>query len=115
MEDPMQLSLQTNTLGRWTVVSVVGELDLHSSPALREHVLELLASGVTHVALDLSGVDFMDSSTLGVLVTCLKRVREDDGRLVLVGVASTPMKVLTLTGLDRIFEMTDSVTELPEA
>jgi anti-anti-sigma factor len=55
----------------------------------------------------------MDSSSLGSLVTCLKRVRERDGRLVLVGVGGTPMKVLTLTGLDRVFDIVGSTAELP--
>ena len=55
----------------------------------------------------------MDSSSLGSLVTCLKRVRERDGKLVLVGVGGTPMKVLTLTGLDRVFDLVGSTTELP--
>jgi anti-anti-sigma factor len=55
----------------------------------------------------------MDSSSLGSLVTCLKRIRERDGRLVLVGVGGTPMKVLTLTGLDRVFDIVGSTAELP--
>lgn len=46
-------------------------------------------------------------------MTCLKRVRERDGKLVLVGVGGTPMKVLTLTGLDRVFDIVGSITELP--
>ena len=97
----------------WTVVEVAGELDLHTSPPLREHLLELIQDGADHLALDLTRVDFMDSSSLGSLVTCLKRVRERDGKLVLVGVGGTPMKVLTLTGLDRVFDIVGSTTELP--
>jgi anti-anti-sigma regulatory factor len=46
-------------------------------------------------------------------VTCLKRIRERDGKLVLVGVGGTPMKVLTLTGLDRVFDIVGSTSELP--
>ena len=74
---------------------------------------ELIQGGVDHLALDLSKVDFMDSSSLGSLVTCLKRIRERDGKLVLVGVGGTPMKVLTLTGLDRVFDIVGSTSELP--
>lgn len=104
---------QTRTEGPWTVVEVAGELDLHTSPPLRDHLLELIRGGVDHLALDLTQVDFMDSSSLGSLVTCLKRIRERDGRLVMVGVGGTPMKVLTLTGLDRVFEIVDSTGDLP--
>jgi anti-sigma B factor antagonist len=109
----MDVILDTRTEGPWTVVEVAGELDLHTSPPLRDHLLELIQGSVDHLALDLTTVDFMDSSSLGSLVTCLKRVRERDGRLVLVGVGGTPMKILTLTGLDRVFDIVGSTAELP--
>jgi anti-sigma B factor antagonist len=109
----MDVIVGTRTEETWTVVEVAGELDLHTSPPLREHLLTLIQGGTDHLALDLTKVDFMDSSSLGSLVTCLKRVRERDGKFVLVGVGGTPMKVLTLTGLDRVFEIVGSTTELP--
>lgn len=109
----MELSLESRTQGSWTIVQIAGELDLHTSPRVRERVLEIVEGGASDVALDLGGVGFMDSSSLGVLVTCLKRIREQDGRLVLVGVQGSPMKVLTLTGLDRVFQVVGSLDELP--
>ena len=108
----MDVIVQTRTQGRWTVVEVQGELDLHTSPPLREHVLQLIDGGTDRIALDMTKVEFMDSSSLGALVMCLKRMRERDGRLVLAGVTGTPMKVLNLTGLDRVFELAPSVAEL---
>jgi anti-sigma B factor antagonist len=95
------------------VVEVAGELDLHTSPSLRDRVLTLIEDGTGFLALDLTNVDFMDSSSLGSLVACLKRVRERDGRLVLVGVNGSPRKVLGLTGLDRVFEQVERSDELP--
>jgi anti-anti-sigma factor len=109
----MDLVLENVASGPWIVVRVEGELDLHTSPQLRDHVLGLIGGSSTRVALDLSEVAFMDSSSLGMLVTCLKRVRERDGRLMLVGLSGSPMKVLSLTGLDRVFEMVSSADELP--
>lgn len=109
----MELALENATSGTWTVVRVEGELDLHTSPQLRDHVLALIGDSPPRVALDLSAVDFMDSSSLGMLVTCLKRVRERDGRFVLVGVSGSPLKVLSLTGLDRVFEVVPSTDDLP--
>jgi len=111
----MELSLENDTLGPWTVVRVSGELDLHTSPQLRDHALALLGEPPVRIALDMSDVSFMDSSSLGMLVTCLKRVRERDGRLVLAGVNGSPQKVFTLTGLDRVFDMVPSVEDLPTA
>ena len=109
----MEVIRGTRTQGRWTVVEVAGELDLHTSPALRDHVLGLIEDGTWFLALDMTKVEFMDSSSLGALVSCLKRLRERDGRLVLVGVGGTPMKVLNLTGLDRVFELVDTPAALP--
>lgn len=109
----MELALENRTTDSWTIVSVAGELDLHTSPQLREHVLSLIGEPPVRIALDLSAVGFMDSSSLGTLVTCLKRVRERDGQLVLIGVTGSPMKVFTLTGLDRVFEIVPSSDRLP--
>jgi anti-sigma B factor antagonist len=108
----MELALENRSQDGWTIVVVAGELDLHTSPRLRDHVLQLIDDGERRVALDLTKVGFMDSSSLGVMVTCLKRMREHEGQLVLAGVQSTPMKVLQLTGLDRVFEIRDSAAEL---
>ena len=109
----MDVIVETRTEGPWTVVVVAGELDLHTSPPLRDHLLGLIERGTSWIAVDMSKVDFMDSSSLGALITCLKRVREKDGRLALVGMDSSPMKVMTLTGLDRVFELAGSTDELP--
>lgn len=109
----MELGLENGTQSSWTVVRVSGELDLHTSPQLREHVLALVGEPPVRIALDLTDVAFMDSSSLGTLVTCLKRVRERDGQLVLVGVTGSPMKVFTLTGLDRVFDIVPSRDRLP--
>jgi anti-anti-sigma factor len=108
----VDLVIENESSGSWTVVRVAGELDLHTSPQLRDHVLAMLGPTPSRLALDLSAVDFMDSSSLGMLITCLKRVREGDGEMVLVGVSGSPMKVLTLTGLDKVFELVGSIDEL---
>lgn len=109
----MDVVVEIGSIGRWTVVEIAGELDMYSSPPVRDRVIGLIHEGSNQIALDLTKVDFMDSSSLGALVTCLKRARERDGRLVLVGVSGSPMKVLKLTGLDRVFEITGSTADLP--
>jgi anti-sigma B factor antagonist len=93
---------------------VAGELDLHTSPALRDSISKLLDDGTSKLAIDLEHVGFMDSSSLGILVTALKRIRERDGEVALVGVNGSPMKVLSLTGIDRLMPMFTSTAELPE-
>ena len=109
----MEVIQETRSQGRWTVVVVAGELDLHTSPALRDHILGLIESGTALLAIDMTKVDFMDSSSLGALVACLKRLRERDGRLVLIGVTGSPKKVIGLTGLDRVFDQVERPEDLP--
>ena len=84
------------------VLSIDGELDLYTAPALREAAQSAMEGGASHLILDLSAVQFMDSSGLGVIVACQKRLRETGGQLALVTPpTSPPTKLLSLTGLDR--------------
>ena len=97
-----ELSIEARAMGDRTVLTVRGELDLYTAPALRDRVLAAAAEGQHRLVIDLSGVPFMDSSGLGVIVACLKRLRESGGDLALVTApGSPPSKLLSLTGLDR--------------
>jgi anti-sigma B factor antagonist len=95
------------------IVELGGELDLHTSGDLRDEMNGLIEAGVVRIAVDLAEVSFMDSSSLGVLVVCLKRVRERGGDLAIAGADGSPLKVLTLTGMDEVFTMAPSSRELP--
>jgi anti-sigma B factor antagonist len=97
-----ELSIEARAMDDRTVLTVRGELDLYTAPALRDRVLAAAAEGHRRLVIDLSGVPFMDSSGLGVIVACLKRLRESGGDLALVTApGSPPSKLLSLTGLDR--------------
>jgi anti-sigma B factor antagonist len=97
-----ELSIDVRATGDGTVLAVRGELDLYSAPSLRDRVLAAADEGDRRLVIDLSAVPFMDSSGLGVIVGCLKRVRESGGNLALVTTpGSPPSKLLSLTGLDR--------------
>ena len=97
----IELVIEGRTMGTWMVLAVAGELDLATAPALRERVREMTPDGAMKVALDLTGVGFVDSSGLGAIVACLKHVRELGGELVLVAPDPSPVaKLLSLTGLE---------------
>ncbi|MGH9030918.1 MAG: STAS domain-containing protein [Acidimicrobiia bacterium] len=95
--------VSTDEQGDWTVLRVVGEVDVYTSPALRDELYRVIDSGTPRVALDLSGMEFIDSSGLGVFVGALKRVRERSGELELRGVQPSTRKVLDITGLVQVF------------
>jgi anti-sigma B factor antagonist len=98
----MDLELSDATVGRWHVVAVRGELDLHTAAVLEARLAQLTTDEPTFLAVDLSEVPFMDSTSLGVVVTALKRLRERGGDLALVGASGSPAKVLAITGMDQV-------------
>lgn len=98
----MDLSVATREARDRTVVTVGGEVDLATAPALDDELVAILEGGSTRLVVDLSGVDFLDSSGLGVLVKALKRTREKDGTLDLVVTSERILKVFRITGLDAV-------------
>lgn len=109
----MEPSFETSTVGSWTVIVARGELDLSTSEALKAVLDATFEGGIPKIAVDLTNVSFMDSSTLGVLISYLKRARERDGDVRLVGVQGSPAKVIALTGLDQAFAIDASLDDLP--
>lgn len=107
----VDLQIDVRSEGDWRVLDVRGEVDLYTSPQLRDAIGREVGEGTTRVLVDLSGVTFMDSSGLGVLVGSLKRSRERGGELALVCTEGSVLKVLTITGLDRVFPIHTSVAD----
>lgn len=105
----IDLALETRTEGGVPVLEVAGEVDIYTAPKLREKLVELIDAGASRLVIDLEGVGFMDSTGLGSLVAGLKRVKERDGELILVCTREPVLKILAITGLDRVFSVHDSV------
>lgn len=105
----MLFDLRVTERDGWAVVAVLGELDVASAPRLRQEMVSLASNGRALVVLDLHGVDFLDSTGLGVIVGALKRLRGLGGDLRLVGGAPTVRKVFELTGLDAVLGLHDSI------
>jgi anti-sigma B factor antagonist len=109
----IELEIQTRREDGWTILVVGGELDLYTAPRLRDQVLGTVDDGVDRIAIDLSGVGFIDSTGLGILVACLKRVRERDGRLVLIAPEASPLRrLLSLTGLQQVLPTYSALSDV---
>ena len=93
----------------YTVVEVHGDLDMATSPQLRESLQRLIDAGGRQVVVDLAGVGFMDSSALGALVTIFKRLRDVGGRLCLAAVQPAVRSVLSITSVDQAIVVYDSI------
>ncbi len=91
-----------------TRVGIEGRFDAHTVPQYITEVVEQIDGDRPNVILDLSGVEFMDSSALAALVKTLKRSMEHGGDVILVGIADAARIILELTRLDRVFTRAES-------
>ena len=102
----MNFDIKTEQLsGDAYVISLTGEVDLYTAPEFKQQLLEVIGQGGKEVVVDFSGTTFIDSTTLGVLVGGVKRLRTNDGRLSLVCSDRNITKIFEITGLDKVFEI----------
>jgi len=100
----MNFDIKTEQLGAGTyVISLAGEVDLYTAPEFKQQLLDVIGNGATKVVVDFSNTTFIDSTTLGVLVGGVKRLRTNDGQLSLVCSDRNITKIFEITGLDRVF------------
>ena len=107
----MDISVSQPTTGDIPIVAVTGEVDVYSAPLLKEKITELLESGQNTLIVDLSGVGFLDSTGLGVLVEARTATTEAGGALPLVCSQERILKLFTITGLDGVFTIHSTVDE----
>jgi anti-sigma B factor antagonist len=93
-----ELELESRSSGDATVVVVRGEIDMATAPQLRNTLNELVDGGASRLVLDCRGLDFLDSSGIGVLIAVRKRLG-DDGAMTLEAPQPHVRKVLELTGV----------------
>ena len=87
------------------VIELGGEVDLYTAPEFKERMVQVIEDGKKHVVVDLSKATFIDSTTLGVLVGGVKRLRPAGGSLTLVCTDPNICKIFEITGLDRVFSI----------
>ena len=85
------------------IIELGGEIDLYTAPEFKERMVELIEDGKKRIVVDLSSATFIDSTTLGVLVGGVKRLRPTGGSLALVCTDQNITKIFEITGLDRVF------------
>jgi len=107
----VDLDLDVTEKNGVAVLAVKGEVDVYTAPRLREKLVELVTQGKHRIVVDLEGVEFLDSTGLGVLVGGLKRVRSHNGDLGLVCTQHRILKVFEITGLTKVFSIHDTVDE----
>jgi anti-sigma B factor antagonist len=93
------------------VVSVAGELDLHTAPDLRSSLDGAISKHPRRLVVDLGGVTFLDSTALGALVTAAKRARGAGARTVVVTDDPHTTKIFRVTALDRVLDVRRTLSD----
>ena len=105
----MELKVSSRSEGDRVVVALSGEIDLYTAPRLQSRLAsELNVDHPVRLVVDMSGVDFCDSTGMNVLLAAHRRAREDGGDLQLAAPRSAIRKVLQVTGLESVFTVLDS-------
>ena len=100
----MNFDVKTEKVDESTyVIALAGEVDLYTAPEFKQQLLDVIGAGGKDVVVDFSDTTFIDSTTLGVLVGGVKRLRAQEGRLSLVCSDRNIRKIFEITGLDRVF------------
>lgn len=107
----MDLVVESTTQGSDVVLTVSGEIDLFTAPKLRERLTGAIDEGASRIIVDLEGVGFMDSTGLGSLVGGLKRIKERGGTMTLVCTNRAVLRILSITGLDRVFPVAETLEQ----
>lgn len=116
MEDgSADLTLSTRTEGSATVVAAEGEVDLSTIPQLSEQLESLINDGQVDLIIDMAGVNFIDSTGLGVLVGARKKALAKDGSVQLARLQPKVLKIFRITQLTEIFPVYESVADALES
>jgi anti-sigma B factor antagonist len=101
----------------WSVLAIVGELDLAAVPRVRQLALQAVLGDRDRprVIVDLSSVDFLDSAGLGVVLGIVRRVRQAEGQVAVVLDPASPVgRVFSLLDLDRVVPVATDVSGVIE-
>ena len=99
----MSFEINSRTVdARVAVVTLAGEVDLLTAPQVKQRITELVDQGISQIVVDLSRIEYLDSTGLGVLVGALKRLREQEGDLQLVHPTARVQRVLEITRLVNV-------------
>ncbi|MGI8664556.1 MAG: STAS domain-containing protein [Jatrophihabitans sp.] len=110
----MDLSLNERAVDPHLIVEVRGEVDVHSAPALRDRLFQVLDAGNRSVVVDLNLLSFIDSTGLGALVAARNHAKDAASSLLLVCKSERLLKLFRITGLHEVFDIYPTVAQATE-
>jgi anti-sigma B factor antagonist len=104
----VELKVSTRSQGGRTIMALGGEIDLYTAPRLHGELVAILSGDEpVQVVVDMSGIEFCDSTGMNVLLAAHRRAREQGGDLELAAPRPAVRKVLQVTGLESVFTVLD--------
>ena len=103
MEEQFEVSKESGN--GYVLVSVVGEVDVATAPQFRDRIWEAIGEGPAIVAVDLTGVTFIDSTALGVLIEGKELCDAEGGTMRIALSEPRILKVFEITGLTELFDI----------
>ena len=104
----VELKVSCRYQGDHVVMSVAGEIDLYTAPRLHSELMAALATGAPlRLVVDMTGVEFCDSTGMNVLLAAQRHARAGGGELELSGPRPAIRKILQVTGLETVFTVID--------
>ncbi len=105
------LNISTERRGDAAIVRLTGSCSMHVSQRVGDCVRDLASEGLRVIAVDMSGVDFVESTTLGLLVAGYLRARKNNGDVRIVAPAPEIMRLFELTRLEQLFRIFPTVDD----
>ena len=104
----MDLTIGVEGTGTTRVIRMEGSCDLATAPRLRQTLQPFVPPEVNEVVLDVSALEFIDSTGLGVVLGAMRRLREGGGTLRIAGANGIVRRVLEITDLDKVIPLADT-------
>lgn len=105
------VEFQRSQNGDVEIAAISGRLDAARVPAIRQQITEMVAEGVTRVVLDLGGLEWIDSSGIGLLVIVYKGVKENGGRANVARLQRQPEEIFRLLRLESAFDVFETIEQ----
>ncbi len=108
-QDTLSIDVSSATDGASQLFALSGTLDIATSPSLRAALMEAAERDKHEIIVDLSQLEFLDSTGLGALIGAHKRAADHDGSVRLVAQEGQILRLLRITGLLDVFSVYPSV------
>lgn len=105
----MKIEITAN--GEAKIMEISGDIDMYSSPVLREELLVLVSKKASHILVDFKDVSYIDSSGIATFVEGLKSTMSAGGKLKLVSLPPGIIEIFNFSRLDKVFDIYGSIDE----